>query len=87
MRGHRPQQPGTIRVQTGVRMERRLVKVLKALAELRDVPLGGLLEALVLDAFAGRVPLDAAGLAKVRDLMAIYELVPPAPGAPTPEGE
>jgi hypothetical protein len=46
--------PKLDRVQTGVRMERRLVKVLKAVAELRDVSLGSLLEALVFDAFAGR---------------------------------
>jgi len=34
------------RVQTGVRMERRMVKVLKAVAELRDLALGELLESL-----------------------------------------
>ena len=42
------------RVQTGVRMEKRLVKVLKALAELHDLSLGDLLEGIVLHAFAGR---------------------------------
>ena len=45
--------PKLERVQTGVRMERRLVKVLKAVAELRDVSLGSLLEALMFDTFAG----------------------------------
>ncbi|MBV8201063.1 MAG: hypothetical protein JOZ15_10620, partial [Acidobacteria bacterium] len=36
------------RVQTGVRMEKRILKVLKALAELRDMSLGDLLEGIVL---------------------------------------
>ena len=41
------------RVQTGVRMERRLLKVLKAVAELNDMSLGDLLEGIVLHAFEG----------------------------------
>ena len=54
------------RVQTGVRMERRMVKVLKAVAELRDLALGELLEELVRDAFAGRpgATADAAPSSK-----------------------
>jgi hypothetical protein len=68
-------------------MERRLVKVLKAVAELRDVSLGALLEALVLDTFAGRPPLDAAGLAQVRELTRIYGLPSAALSAPAEEGE
>jgi hypothetical protein len=75
-------QPGPDRVQTGVRMERRLVKVLKAVAELRDLTLGELLEALVLDTFTGRLPFDDADLVQVRELMAIYGLSLAAPGAP-----
>ena len=39
------------RVQTGVRMEKRVVKVLKALAEYLDISLGDLLEGIVLHAF------------------------------------
>ena len=39
------------RVQTGVRMEKRLLKVLKGLAELKDMTLGDLLEGIVLHAF------------------------------------
>ena len=42
------------RIQTGVRMEKRLLKVLKALAELRDMTLGDLLEGIVLHALEGR---------------------------------
>src|SRR5579864_3948467 len=58
--------PRPDRVQTGVRMERRLVKVLKAVAELRDLSLGELLEVVVFDVFAGRLPFDDAGLVQVR---------------------
>jgi hypothetical protein len=77
--------PEVERVQTGVRLEKRLVKVLKATAELRDISLGALLEALVLDAFASRPPFDDGALAQVRELMAIYGLGPAAPGAPAQE--
>ena len=42
------------RVQTGVRIERRTLKVLKALAEYLDLSLGDLLEGLVLHAFEGK---------------------------------
>jgi hypothetical protein len=79
--------PKLDRVQTGVRMERQLVKVLKAVAELRDVSLGALLEGLVFDAFAGRPPFDDAALAQVRELMRIYGLSPAVPGTPVQEGE
>ena len=46
------------RVQTGVRMEKRLVKVLKALADLKDLSLGDLLEGIVLHAFEGKTPFS-----------------------------
>jgi hypothetical protein len=41
------------RVQTGVRMEKRMLKVLKAIAEYNDQTLGELLEEIVLHAFEG----------------------------------
>ena len=44
------------RVQTGVRMEKRLLKVLKAFAEYHDMSLGDLLEGIVLHAFDGKTP-------------------------------
>jgi hypothetical protein len=78
-------QPGPERVQTGVRMERRLVKVLKAVAELRDLSLGELLEVIAHDVFVGRLPFDAACLAQVRELLAIYGAAPAAPAATTLE--
>ena len=50
------------RVQTGVRMEKRLVKVLKGLAEYHDMSLGDLLEGIVLHAFEGNSPFSDAAI-------------------------
>jgi hypothetical protein len=79
--------PEMERVQTGVRLEKRLVKVLKALAELYDLSLGEFLEDLVRDAFAGRQPFSENALAQAAELMRIYGLTPAALGAPAQEGE
>ena len=57
--------PAADRVQTGVRLEKRVVKVLKALAALQDLPLGDLLENLVHRAFAGKLALEPPVLAQV----------------------
>jgi hypothetical protein len=62
------------RTQTGVRLESRLLKVLKALATELDVSLGDLLEGIVLHAFEGKAPFSAATLKKVRALRAVYGL-------------
>ena len=68
--------PQIDRVRTGVRMQRHLVKVLKAIAELRDLSLGELLEELVRDAFAGRHPFEESALPSIRELARIYGLEP-----------
>jgi len=68
----RQPQPGPERTQTGVRMEKRLLKVLKALAELYDISLAEFLEDLVRDAFAGRAPLSDIAQAQAAELMRIY---------------
>ena len=62
------------RVQTGVRMERRLLKVLKALAEYKSMTLGDLLEGIVLHAFEGKAPFSAPTRRKIAELKDIYEL-------------
>lgn len=62
------------RVQTGVRMEKRLVKVLKALAEYHDVSLGELLEGIVLHAFDNRTPFGQPSLELIRKLKDVYGL-------------
>ncbi len=60
------------RVQTGVRMEKRLLKVLKAFAELKDLTLGDLLEGIVLHAFEGKAPFGKQSLARIGELKKIY---------------
>jgi len=62
------------RVQTGVRLETRLLKVLKALATELDLSLGDLLEGIVLHAFDGKCPFGPASLQKIKDLKAFYGL-------------
>jgi hypothetical protein len=62
------------RVQTGVRMEKRLLKVLKALAEYHDLTLGDLLEGIVLHAFDGKCPFVANSLQRIKDLKKFYDL-------------
>ena len=61
------------RVQTGVRMEKRLLKVLKALAEYHDMSLGDLLEGIVLHAFDGKTPFSAASLDRIQELKRFYD--------------
>jgi hypothetical protein len=62
------------RVQTGVRLEKRLLKVLKGLAEYHDMTLGDLLEGIVLHAFDGKAPFSPATLQRVRGLKRFYGL-------------
>jgi hypothetical protein len=62
------------RIQTGVRMERRILKVLKALAGYKNMTLGDLLEGIVLHAFDGKAPFNAETLRKIGELKGIYEL-------------
>ena len=70
-----PEEPARIkvkRVQTGVRIEQRMLKVLKALAELYDLSLGDLLEGIVLHAFEGKSPFDDHGLEQIQALKQVY---------------
>lgn len=62
------------RVQTGVRIEKRLLKVLKGLAELKDLSLGDLLEGIVLHAFEGKAPFSKETLEQIAELRKIYKL-------------
>jgi len=61
------------RVQTGVRMEKRLLKVLKAFAEYHDMTLGDLLEGIVLHAFDGKTPFSPASLERIQELKKFYD--------------
>ena len=62
------------RIQTGVRMEKRLVKVLKALAEYHDLSLGDLLEGIVLHAFEGKTPFGPESTRRIAEIRKIYGL-------------
>jgi predicted DNA-binding ribbon-helix-helix protein len=48
------------RSQTGIRIEKRILKVLKGLAEFHDLSVGDLLEGVLLHVFEGRRPSASA---------------------------
>ncbi|GAB2186210.1 hypothetical protein [Roseibium sp. LAB1] len=62
------------RVQTGVRLEKRLLKVLKGLAEHLDISLGDLIEGMALHAFENKPPFSEETLEKIRQLKSVYDL-------------
>lgn len=62
------------RIQTGVRLEKRLLKVLKGLAEYLDLSLGDLLEGIALHALENKPPFKSSTLEKIADLKRIYGL-------------
>jgi hypothetical protein len=62
------------RVQTGVRIEARLLNVLKALAALKNMSLGDLIEGIVLHAFDGEAAFGETTLGQIRDLKKVYGL-------------
>jgi hypothetical protein len=60
------------RIQTGVRLEKRMLKVLKAIAEQKDMTLGDLLEGIVLHAFEGKAPFSAQTLKEIEQFKNLY---------------
>ncbi|HLU05863.1 MAG TPA: hypothetical protein VKZ91_04850 [Woeseiaceae bacterium] len=60
------------RIQTGVRLEKSLLKVLKGLAEYCDMSLGDLLEGIVLHSFEGKAPFSGATLKTIKELKKVY---------------
>jgi hypothetical protein len=62
------------RVQTGLRIEKRLLKVLKGLAEYHDLSLGDLIEGIVLHAFDGKQPFGRQSRKKIAELKKVYHL-------------
>jgi hypothetical protein len=62
------------RVQTGVRMEKRILLVLKAVAGAHDMSLGDLLEGIVLHAFEGKSPFTSTSLARIATLKQAFGL-------------
>jgi hypothetical protein len=85
------------RVQTGVRMEKRILKVLKAFGEFHDMTLGDLLEGIVLHAFDGKCPFGSESLKRIKELKKFYgldldsrashRLTESRPGAPRRKGK
>ena len=66
--------PVVERVQTGLRLEKKVLKVLKALAEYHDISLGDLLEGIVLHAFDGKTAFGGDSLRRIADIKRIYGL-------------
>jgi predicted DNA-binding ribbon-helix-helix protein len=62
------------RVQTGVRIERRVLNVLKALAASHGMTLGDLIEGIVLHAFEGAAPFGKESLTRIAALKTVYGL-------------
>jgi hypothetical protein len=60
------------RIQTGVRLEKRMLKVLKAVAEQKDMTLGDLLEGIVLHAFEGKAPFSERTLKEIEQFKSLY---------------
>ena len=69
-----PKQVEVERVQTGIRIERRILKVLKATAELKDMSVGDLVEGIVLHAFEGKQPFSPETLKHINEFRTIYGL-------------
>ena len=62
------------RTQTGLRLEKRMLKVLKGLAEHLDMSLGELVECMVLHAFDGRTVFTERTREKIAKLCEVYEM-------------
>ena len=61
------------RTQTGVRIATPLLKVLKGLAEYKDMSLGDLLEGIVLHSFEGKQPFSKETMSIIENLRDIYD--------------
>ncbi len=62
------------RVQTGIRLEQKMLKVLKALAEYYGITLGDLLEGIVLHAFEGKSPFNQEDIRRIETLKQVYDM-------------
>ena len=62
------------RVQTGVRIEKRILKVLKAIATHHEITLGDLIEGIVLHSFEGKPPFGPDTLTLIEKIKEIYGL-------------
>ncbi len=62
------------RVQTGIRVEKHILKVLKALAAELEISLGDLIEGIVLHSFEGKVPFGRQTLTFIEAIRQAYGL-------------
>ena len=62
------------RTQTGVRIEKRILKVLKGFAAYHDISLGDLIEGIVLHTFEGKAPFNEKSLKKIEEFKKVYNL-------------
>lgn len=62
------------RVQTGVRIEKRILKVLKAIATHHEMTLGDLIEGIVLHSFEGKPPFGPDTITVIEKMKEIYGL-------------
>lgn len=60
------------RIQTGIRLEKRLVKVLKGLAEYNDMTLGELIELISLHALERRHAFDQGSVPLIKKFKDVY---------------
>lgn len=68
------QRKKVVRVQTGVRIEKHILKVLKAIAARHEIGMGDLIEGIVLHSFEGRSPFEAEALAFIAQMRTAYGL-------------
>jgi hypothetical protein len=62
------------RVQTGVRIEKRILKVLKAIATHHEMTLGDLIEGIVLHSFEGKTPFGTDTITVIEKMKEICGL-------------
>jgi hypothetical protein len=62
------------RVQTGIRIEKKILLVLRALAGTLDLSMGDLLEGILLHAFDGKAPFGRESLKKIKVLKEVFGL-------------
>ncbi|HWA85481.1 MAG TPA: hypothetical protein VG710_04610 [Opitutus sp.] len=62
------------RIQTGIRLEKRVLKVLKGIAEYHDLYVGDLLEGICLHVFENKLPFSEKTLQRIRLLREVYHL-------------
>ena len=62
------------RIQTGLRLEKRMLKVLKGLAEHFEISTAEIIEAMILHNFEGKAPFSPETLKKIDQLKQVYDL-------------